>query len=241
MNNRKSIFATLREHKNNQTSLIIMVGIILVNLIYNFFNYLDAYGLRIDIIFLLAPIIIFGGFALYYEKNKLSFVAHLILFIGLLEPYIREFYQMIFSVGSFGFSDFLIITIGAAMSIYTILKMIAHNNEIRTFIPRIKSNILFLLIIVLVNLYLLESLSHVLLFSLIMIAALFTSGAKMTLPVVLMIYIGRIVETVHFAYLLGGNLSNQRQINIIVNTIIYVFIIAYTVKLMREENNILYS
>lgn len=241
MNNRKSIFATLREHKNNQMSLIIMVGIILVNLIYNFFNYLDVYGLSIDIIFLLAPIIIFGGFALYYEKNNLSFVAHLILFIGLLEPYIREFYQMIFSFGSFGFLDFLIITIGAAMSIYTILKMIAHNNEIRTFIPRIKSNILFLLIIVLVNLYLLESLSHVLLFSLIMIAALFTSGAKMTLPVVLMIYIARIVETVHFAYLLGGNLRNQAQMNIIVNTIIYVFIIAYTVKLMREEDNILYS
>lgn len=241
MNNGKSFFQVLRDHKKTNVSLLILLGFSILLIGYQLIDLFDYYGFDIQVLFIIAPFIIFAVLALYYEHNKMSFAAHLIFFVGLLEPYIRNFYQMIFQTGTINITVFLTTTIGALIAVYAILKMIAHNREIKTYMPAIKRSILFLLAIVLINIYLIESLEQSLIILLMMGAALLTGGAKMSLPIVLMVYINKIVSAVYLAYIYNNNLGNVNQTNLLINSIIYVLIIFYTVRLMREEDNVLYA
>lgn len=241
MQNNNSLFSILRGHKKNKMGFFILIGLSALIIGYQLIEYINLIGFDVQIIFLLAPILITVGFSLYYEYNKLSFIAHLIFFTGLLEPYIRDFYAMIFQSGTLDFATTFTTMVGALISVYMILKMIAHNQEIKSFIPSIRRNIMFLLVLVLINLYLLESLQASLVLLLLIIMALLTGGPKMTLPLVLMIYITKIVSAIHVAYLIGNNLGNYNKTNLMVNVVIYVLMIYYTIRLMREEDNILYS
>lgn len=236
---RKNLMSTLREHKQSKMSFALLALSVVVILIMSLIIRYDAVGFDLTLLFVVINVAIIGGAALYYESRNLSFFAHLIVLILFLEPNLRGFYNFIFDFigGRYpSLLNFINLIIGTILSIYMILKLIAHNSEIKSFFPSFNRRILTLLAIVLIGLYLINDFSTVLLYAFLMIIAALTGGSKMTLPVVLMIYLARLSNIVQTATLFRAGLTGAQQTNIIINSIFYIFIIYYTIRLMREED-----
>lgn len=236
----RGIMATLRSHKNNNMGLVILFFMSIYFIGINLVEYINDIGFNFSAVILLLVLSISSGLALYFEYRKQSVVAHLIFFVLMLEPFLRTFYNLMFSTSTVEVIYFLKTLIGAIASIYVIMKIIAHNNEIKTYVPQIKRSILVLLVIVLINQYLMESIYTSLIYALFMITAIFTGGGKMSLPIVFAIYLQKTVLLVEQAYIFRDMLTGSMQFNMIINAVIYVLIMYYTVKLLREEDSQIY-
>src|SRR5690554_1402588 len=224
----RGIMATLRSHKNNNMGLVILFFMSIYFIGINLVEYINDIGFNFSAVILLLVLSISSGLALYFEYRKQSVVAHLIFFVLMLEPFLRTFYNLMFSTSTVEVIYFLKTLIGAIASIYVIMKIIAHNNEIKTYVPQIKRSILVLLVIVLINQYLMESIYTSLIYALFMITAIFTGGGKMSLPIVFAIYLQKTVLLVEQAYIFRDMLTGSRQFNMIINAVIYVLIMYYT-------------
>lgn len=236
MNN---LMMKLRKHKANNTGLLILmilsitfIGIKFIEIYNNSFS-----GNRIsELIFGLSTLVIFSLVSLWYERNKLSVVAHLVFFIGFLEPYLRDFYQSL--LGASTNTNFLVLILGVVATIYIILKIFAHNSELRSNLPTVNRQISFLLIISLINVYFVETFSNVLVYLLIIILAMSSSNGKGALPVVILIYAQRLVATLNSAYLISGSqgLNTGQKINVLFNLLFIIIIIFYTIRLLKHED-----
>ena len=237
---RKGLLATLREQKATKVSFYLLIVTILITIAMNVVSYYLVRGFTWSLFFSQFIVLIIGATALYYENRGLSFVAHGVVLILLLEPYLRELYSLLFTAfgGGVPIETIIQILIGSVLSIYMILKMVAHNRELNLYLPKINYNILTLLLIVLLNIYLFDNLASALIYLLLMVFAVLSGGGHLALPIVLMIYFGRLTNTLHTAFIL----RNQAPATLGLNALIYVVIIYYTIRLMRyNDDQALYS
>lgn len=185
----------------------------------------------INILRTLAPALIFGLIALILEKKKASFASHLLFFSIFLSNYPR----LLFSNYNYDAIGFIFFFVGLIASIYTIVKMVAHFNEVDLFNRSLDRTIMVFLFLGLLRVYFDNGFANAMVMLVVMLAIMTTTKTRELLPLVAGIYAISFLDDVFLLVILGSAPLTDYLV-LAFNMIIGAYIIYRTVTLYIDLN-----
>lgn len=234
-----SFINKLKEHKHTNVSINILIGIsvfILINSVLPFLRNLDQFNYDFLISFIstiLITLVVIAP-AFIFELKKRSFASHLILFAFYLNEYIIKIFD---TSQRYQTIDALILFFGLAASIYTLLKMYAHKEEITDFTRVNNRNVDIIVIISLIKVFLdSKSFASMSVYLIIYIVILMSMKKIDTLILSLSIYSKSLINNVYFLF---SNATSQSSlyVNTIFSIILNLVIIYFIYITYKREDN----
>lgn len=235
----------IREHKETGLSktIYLLIGLfILINAMYleviNI-NKIDYYGVIILISTLLITLIpLVAGFI--FEKEKKIFTSHFILFAFFLNTYIPRIFNL---NQRLDLVDYLFLILGLVLSLYSLLKMYIHKNELSNYIEKPTQQIMIVIIITLIKVFLDSSFNFTAVYILIYLAILLSSKEINALILSLLVYTTSLVNNLTMLFV-NVNAPAAVYYNITLSIIINIIMIVFIFNIYRNRksnDNIYYS
>ncbi|MDY0278488.1 MAG: hypothetical protein RBQ97_10445 [Acholeplasma sp.] len=196
-----NILERLKEQKNNGQSLTILIVFVIAILGINVYESLTALETSIWwFITAISQTIVISLVVILLERKGGSFASHFLFFAILLSSYPRDLYNYIFRFSNIGIENIIIMLLGAFISIYSLAKMFVHRDEIKKYMKRLSNPVYLLVFVTLINLYLQNSFSYMLMLGLVFLAILVTLEEREMLPLVAAISLVSLINTVAFLF-----------------------------------------
>lgn len=220
---------TFYKHKENGTSLTILIiivvlfsGLKIYDSIPNFQN-INFVNLTFNIL----NMILFATLIILIEKKGSSFTSHFIL----LAFYLGNYIYLLFNGSSTNNPvNTLTVVLGVIASVYAGLKMFAHQDEIKKYVPAASRTILVLIIFSLIDVYMNSGFDKLLVFILLYISILTTLKVKETLLMVIMIFSMQLFGDLNLLIISFRIIDPLDLIRLIISILFTLFFIYYAYK-----------
>lgn len=210
---------------------IFIFGMELLPILSGPFNFDIDFALLL--IYLIAVTIIKLAVPLILERKGNSFAAHLTLIAFFLPNYLRDIFSLSQQTDLLGF---LTLFLGVIMSIYALLKLYAHNNEIKTYLSKPNPALSIILIISLIKVYLDSSFQAMAVYLLLFFVIIITTNSIEILPLSISIYATSLASNLYRLFI-NAQAQTSVYLSIMFSIIINLVMLVYIIKIYRDYHS----
>ena len=185
------------------------------------------------LIYLIIVTIIKLAVPLVLERKRISFAAHLTLIAFFLPNYLRDIFSLSNQMDLFSFTTLLL---GVLMSVYALLKLYAHSNEIKTYISKPNPGLSIILLISLIKVYLDYSFQTMVVYLLLFFIIIITTNAIEILPLSISIYSVSLASNLYRLFM-NTQAPTGVYLNIMFSIIINLVMLVYIIKIYRDYHS----
>jgi len=226
------------EHKRTGLgfTILLLISILLFGLeLYPILSVSITFNIEfvLSLIYIVVITLIKLAIPLVLERKGNSFAAHLTLIAFFLPNYLRDIFYLSNQTDLFGF---LTLFLGVIMSVYALLKLYAHSNEIKTYISKPNPGLSIILLISLIKVYLDYSFQTMVVYLLLFFIIIITTNAIEILPLSISIY-GVSLATNIYRLFMNTQAATGVYLNIMFSIIINLVMLVYILKIYRDYHS----
>lgn len=214
----------IKETKETGLSLTILIILNAIFVLTKVLSYSFAnlnFSQIMIILLSIMTVVTFSLASIIFESKGQSVVAHSILLVVFLGNYFRDLYTFIVSNYQIDFLTLMEILIGVLASVYAVLKIWVHRDELKKYVRRPNDLVFILTILALLSIYISSGFNNLVVFSLLFLAIITSAKSKELLILVLVIFINSFARDLSFLFY--PNFFDQSA-GLIIKAFIYLLI-----------------
>lgn len=236
-----TFFEKLKEQSKSGLSLSILYGIFIWFIAYelysissylNFNNSLTVYSVFYSLLSLFIQIIL----VFIFERKRKFFTSNLLLFAIFVPNEINRFLNL----GSYsGFGQIIPIILNTAIAIYALLKIYAHKDDLKTYLPKPSQTIYIIILISLLKTYFDSSFSNMILYLMLFIVILLNADTIDTLLLGAYVYAMSLLRNIYTLFLIAGG-NTRFEFDLVISIIINIVMLVFIVRTYLDLNRVNY-